>query len=107
MYGLVIYNIFFIYIDFQNGELDLKKFKVVTIIVLSILNIVSFLIVIAMHFCTHPKFVCKLIFDQVSYIMYTGAYAQTMVIHGFCNIDDVSWGTKGATDSHGGKARFF
>jgi hypothetical protein len=22
--------------------------------------------------------------------MYTGAYAQTMVIHGFCNIDDVS-----------------
>jgi len=40
--------------------------------------------------------------------MFTGAYAQTMVVHGFCNIDDVSWGTKGATDAHaGGKARFF
>jgi len=39
--------------------------------------------------------------------MFTGAYAQTMVIHGFCNIDDVSWGTKGATDSHSGKSRFF
>ena len=51
---------------------------------------------------------CKLLFDQISYIMFTGAYAQTMVIHGFCNIDDVSWGTKGATDAHaGGKARFF
>lgn len=60
-----------------------------------------------MHFCTHPKFVCKLLADQISYIIFTGAYAQTMVIHGFCNIDDVSWGTKGATDAHGGKSIFF
>ena len=28
---------------------------------------------------------------------YTGAYSQTMVIHSFCNVDDVSWGTKGST----------
>jgi hypothetical protein len=65
-------------------------FKVIAIIVLSIINIISFVIVVGMHICTHPKFVCKLIFDQISYIMYTGAYAQTMVIHRFCNIDDVS-----------------
>jgi cellulose synthase/poly-beta-1,6-N-acetylglucosamine synthase-like glycosyltransferase len=39
--------------------------------------------------------------------MYTGAYAQTMVIHRFCNIDDVSWGTKGVTDSHAGISIFF
>jgi chitin synthase len=60
-----------------------------------------------MHLCTHPGFVFKLLADQISYIMFTGAYAQTMVIHGFCNIDDVSWGTKGATDSHGGKSAYF
>jgi chitin synthase len=107
MYGLVIYNIFFIYIDLRNGQLDLHKFKTITIIVLSVINVVSFIIVVAMHICTHPKFVFKLLLDQISYIMYTGAYSQTMVIHGFCNIDDVSWGTKGATDTHGGKARFF
>jgi chitin synthase len=107
MYGLVTYNILFIYLDLRSGQLDLNKFKVITIIVLSIINIVSFIIIVAMHFCTHPKFVCKLLADQISYIIYTGAYAQTMVIHGFCNIDDVSWGTKGATDSHGGKSIFF
>lgn len=28
---------------------------------------------------------------------YTGAYSQTMVIHAFCNVDDVSWGTKGSS----------
>ncbi len=33
---------------------------------------------------------------------YTGAYSQTMVIHAFCNVDDVSWGTKG-TQASGGK----
>ncbi len=107
MYGLVIYNLFFIYIDFRNGELDLLDFKTGTIIVLTILNILSFILIVGMHICTHPKFVCKLMLDQISYIMFTGAYAQTMVIHGFCNIDDVSWGTKGATDSHSGKSRFF
>lgn len=107
MYGLVAYNLFFIYIDFQSGQLDLTKFKTMTIIVLTVLNIVLFVVVVAMHICTHPKFVFKLMIDQISYIMFTGAYSQTMVIHGFCNIDDVSWGTKGATDSHSGKNRFF
>jgi hypothetical protein len=37
---------------------------------------------------------------------YQGAYSQTMVIYGMCNVDDVSWGTKGATGS-GGQSRFF
>jgi cellulose synthase/poly-beta-1,6-N-acetylglucosamine synthase-like glycosyltransferase len=35
----------------------------------------------------------------MSYTAYTGAYAQTMVIHAFCNVDDVSWGTKGSAGS--------
>jgi cellulose synthase/poly-beta-1,6-N-acetylglucosamine synthase-like glycosyltransferase len=35
-------------------------------------------------------------------MVYMGAYSQTMVIHGFCNVDDVSWGTKGAS-AHGAK----
>jgi hypothetical protein len=29
-----------------------------------------------------------------------------MVIYGMCNVDDVSWGTKGATGS-GGQSKFF
>lgn len=26
---------------------------------------------------------------------------QTLVAHAFCNVDDVSWGMKGATSKHG------
>jgi chitin synthase len=41
----------------------------------------------------------SIIFDTPSYLSYTGAYSQTMVIHAFCNVDDVSWGTKGSSSS--------
>ena len=34
---------------------------------------------------------------------FQAAYSQTMVIHAFCNIDDVSWGTKGSTGAAGEK----
>ena len=37
---------------------------------------------------------------------FQGAYSQTMVIYGMCNVDDVSWGTKGATGS-GGQSKFY
>ena len=41
----------------------------------------------------------SIIKNTASYMSYTGAYAQTMVIHAFCNVDDVSWGTKGSSSS--------
>lgn len=63
----------------------------------------SQILIYLIHIFSHPRFVCKLFIDSISYFCYTGAYAQTMVIHGFCNVDDVSWGTKGSTASHGGK----
>jgi len=102
MYGLVIYNIFFIYIDVQNNNLDLNNFNIISIIILSVINVVSFVLIILIHIPTHCSFVFKLFLDQISYMVYMGAYSQTMVIHGFCNIDDVSWGTKGAS-THGTK----
>lgn len=67
------------------------------------INAVCFLIIILMHLPTHAKFVCKILLDTPSYIAYTGAYSQTMVIHAFCNVDDVSWGTKGSSGSGGKK----
>jgi chitin synthase len=72
-------------------------------LVLSCLNILSFFVVLLMHIPTHCKFVWKIIIDTPSYIAYTGAYSQTMVIHAFCNVDDVSWGTKGSSGSGGKK----
>jgi cellulose synthase/poly-beta-1,6-N-acetylglucosamine synthase-like glycosyltransferase len=56
-----------------------------------------------MHLPSHPGYVLKLFIDQISYLTYQGAYSQTMVAHAFCNVDDVSWGTKGSTGQHGGK----
>lgn len=37
-----------------------------------------------------------------TFLYYTGAYTHTLLIYSFCNIDDVSWGTKGSTDNEGG-----
>lgn len=99
MYGLIVYNVFFIYIDITSQKLDLNQFNILALIILSAINVVCFVFVIIIHIPTHCKFVCKLILDQLSYIVYMGAYSQTMVIHGFCNLDDVSWGTKGASNS--------
>lgn len=39
-------------------------------------------------------FVCAL-----SYIWYSPAYFHTLLIFAFCNIDDLSWGTKGLEDT--------
>lgn len=71
----------------------------VVTLVLAALNIICFVFVVLMHLPTHAKFVCRIILDTPSYIAYTGAYSQTMVIHAFCNVDDVSWGTKGSSGS--------
>lgn len=117
---LVIYNVLFIYLRItknplyvpKEGEqpLDLGTFNInstngvlIVTLVLAALNIICFLFVVFMHLPTHGKFVCKILMNTPSYIAYTGAYSQTMVIHAFCNVDDVSWGTKGSSGSGGNK----
>ena len=67
------------------------------ILIMTVINLSTFIALILSHLLTHPRFVIKLLCNTFSYLSYTGAYAQTMVIHGFCNVDDVSWGTKGST----------
>ena len=71
-----------------------------------LVNIGSTFLIVFIHLFTHSKFVLKLLLDSISYMSYQGAYSQTMVIYGMCNVDDVSWGTKGATGS-GGKSKFY
>ncbi len=71
-----------------------------------VINIGSTFLIVIVHIFTHTKFVFKLLRDTISYMSFQGAYSQTMVIYGMCNVDDVSWGTKGATGS-GGQSKFF
>jgi chitin synthase len=44
---------------------------------------------------THFIFVFRLLADVISYLAYQGAYSHVMLIYAFCNVDNVSWGTKG------------
>lgn len=70
-----------------------------SILILSCINIGSFIILLLVHLISHPREVLSIILNTPSYTAYTGAYSQTMVIHAFCNVDDVSWGTKGSSSS--------
>jgi len=103
MFGLVTYNIVFIYLGFGTTGIDFTSFNQVSILVMTGINLGVYYFVIFMHMPTHCGFVWRLFKDQISYLTYQGAYAQTMVAHAFCNVDDVSWGTKGSTAQHGGK----
>jgi len=102
MLGLVVYNILVVYLDFTGNGIDFTNFNQVSILIMIIVNLGLYYFIIFMHLPTHYKYVGKLFLDQISYLTYQGAYAQTMVAHAFCNVDDVSWGTKGST-GHGGK----
>ena len=110
MFALVLYNIIVIYLNVSgnpisgsSSQFSIKDNQTLLILVLGGINIGSFVLLILAHLFTHPRFVLKLLANTVSYMAYTGAYAQTMVIHGFCNVDDVSWGTKGSAGSGGKK----
>lgn len=106
MWGLVTYNIAFIYLGFGTTGLDWNSFSQVSILVMTGINLGIYYFVVFMHVPTHCGFVWRLFKDQISYLTYQGAYAQTMVAHAFCNVDDVSWGTKGSTASHGGGKKY-
>jgi chitin synthase len=103
MLGLVLYNLFFVYLGFTTTGIDYSSFTQVIILIMVIVNIGMYYFLVLMHLPTHPQFVLRLFIDQFSYLTFQGAYSQTMVSHAFCNVDDVSWGTKGSTGSHGGK----
>lgn len=106
MWGLVTYNIVFIYLGFGTTGIDWGSFNQVSILVMTGINLGVYYFVVFMHVPTHCGFVWRLFKDQISYLTYQGAYAQTMVAHAFCNVDDVSWGTKGSTASHGGGKKY-
>ena len=100
--GLVSYNIIVIYLNLNTTGVDTTSFTQMSILVMIAINIIGFFLLLLLHVPTHCDLVCKLLADVFSYWYYQGAYAQTMVMHSFCNVDDVSWGTKGSTGAHGG-----
>lgn len=59
------------------------------------LNIAVYIIMALVHLFTHFKFLFRMLVDVISYLAYQGAYSHVMLIYAFCNVDNVSWGTKG------------
>jgi cellulose synthase/poly-beta-1,6-N-acetylglucosamine synthase-like glycosyltransferase len=103
MWILVFYNVIFIYIGLGYSSNNSNSFNRITIIVLCFINVGSFFLILFVHLFTHPLYVLKLVIDQISYLAYQGAYSVTMVVNAFCNVDDVSWGTKGSANGGGKK----
>jgi hypothetical protein len=96
MFALVIYNIIKIHVKLDDdGKLklpdtDFYYWIVVSILVITIINLGLFFLLLIIHIPTHCTFVGKLLWNTTSYLCYTGAFSHTMVIHSFCNVDDVS-----------------
>ena len=101
--ALVAYNIVGIYLDLNSTGVVWTDLSQMSILVMILINLGIYSLLLFLHLFTHPLYVVKLILNQISYISYQGAYTMTMVIHAFCNIDDVSWGTKGALGDSGAK----
>lgn len=106
MWALVTYNIVVVYLGFGSTGIDYSNFNQVSVLVMTGINLGVYYFIIFMHVPTHCKFVCRIWKDQISYLTWQGAYAQTMVANAFCNVDDVSWGTKGSTAAHGGGKKY-
>ena len=96
--ALVIYNVLGVYleIDTITGLEDIfSSTEGALVFIITCINIASYLIIALVHLPTHTLFVFKLLIDSISYMVYQGAYSHVMLIYAFCNVDNVSWGTKG------------
>lgn len=104
MLGLVGYNVIAIYLGIGTSGIDTSSFNQMSVLIMLGINLGGYFMIIFIHCIRHCKLVFRLLSDTFSYWYYQGAYSQTMVAHAFCNVDDVSWGTKGSTGSHGGNS---
>jgi chitin synthase len=101
--GLVAYNIVGVYLDLAGSGVNTNNFSQMSVLVMILINLGIYALIVILHLFTHPAYVMKLLLNQISYISYQGAYTMTMIIHAFCNVDDVSWGTKGSLSTTGTK----
>lgn len=96
--ALVIYNVLGVYLEINSitGLTDIfGTAEGALVFVITCVNVASYILIALVHLPTHTKFVFKLLFDCISYMVFQGAYSHVMLIFAFCNVDNVSWGTKG------------
>ncbi|KAL4499711.1 hypothetical protein ABPG72_017251 [Tetrahymena utriculariae] len=100
---IVIATIIFSLIDesylLHIGVLKLSKgFKIYMLTMIG-LNYGSFFVSLIIHLLFQPFIFWNILISFMSYWIYSPIYNHILLIFSFCNIDDVTWGTKGLTDS--------
>lgn len=96
--ALVIYNVIGVYLqvdELGSFETIFATSETALVFIITCINVAAYIIIAVIHLPTHCSFVFKLLFDVLSYLAYQGAYSHVMLIYAFCNVDNVSWGTKG------------
>ena len=68
-------------------------------------NLGLIVLIVVLHF-VEPYRVWDIMRCTGSYLYYQTAYMHTLLIFAFCNVDDVTWGTKGLGDV-GGKKKYY
>lgn len=94
----VLMNVFNSSFGIVKGFVKLGGWMRTYIIVMVCLNLGCFFMILIVHLL-QPKLVWYIVSSFWSYIVYQPIYNFILIIFSFCNIDDVTWGTKGLSDS--------
>lgn len=89
-----------------KGFVKLDGWLRIYVIVMVIVNLGSFFLILLVHLLIQPKLVWYVITSYWSYIVYQPINNFILIIFSFCNIDDVTWGTKGLSDSKDGNSYY-
>ncbi|KAL4468655.1 hypothetical protein ABPG74_005158 [Tetrahymena malaccensis] len=69
------------------------------IIIILIINTGLFLLIMFFHLIFQPQLILLTLKSYLSYVLYAPVYQIFLTIYSFCNLDDVTWGTKGLQNS--------
>ncbi|EAR90456.3 chitin synthase (macronuclear) [Tetrahymena thermophila SB210] len=92
-------NIFAPQIYKDIGFYPLPKWMRLYIIIIIIINTGFFFMIMGFHLLFQPRLVWLAFKSYLSFTFYAPVYQIFLSIYSFCNLDDVTWGTKGLQSS--------
>jgi len=105
MVSVAVLNLADEQIGAKFGIENLSSFEIYFLSVTLALNYGGMAVSILVHIL-QPSLVWDIIRSSLSYFLYSPVYNHMMMAFAFCNIDDLTWGTKGLTsDSQNEKAK--